>query len=46
MNQAPILTQPRPDPYTVNVLRSQFHVQIDRMTERYHMQLDTWLDGL
>lgn len=35
MNQTTALTQPPLDPYTVNVLRSQFH-----------MQLDAWLDGL
>ena len=35
MNQTPNLTQHTIDPYTVNVLRSQFH-----------LQLDAWLDGL
>lgn len=35
MNQTTALTQPPLDPYTVNVLRSQFH-----------MQLDAWLDGI
>lgn len=35
MNQTPVLTQRPIDPYTVNALRSQFH-----------LQLDAWLDGL
>ncbi len=46
MNQTPNLTQHTIDPYTVNVLRSQFHMQLGQMAKLFDEQLDAWLDGL